>query len=288
MLIENPIQPVLSTPTGWQGALQLQFMRETEQTVLHHAYAQAPLKIQRPFYPESPRICHSVLLHTAGGIVGGDRLLMNIHLQPEAQALITTAAASKLYRSAGLTAKQVIQITVDAGACLEWLPQETIVFNGARFQQHLRVELAENATWLGWEITRMGRSARGEQFVQGEWRSRTQVWQQGRLVWIDPQWLLGSETIWNSPHGLSSCPVVGIMAFIGAVVSPELVTQVRSLGGSNDGKAEFGVTRLMSGLLCRYRGTSTLAVKTWFREVWNELRYQFLGRSACVPRVWLV
>jgi len=293
-------------PPGWHGSLNLVYAEQNGTTQLRHNQAQAPLKVQRPFYPEGSEVCHSVILHTAGGIVGGDRLSLNFHLEPNAQALITTAAASKIYRSNGLQARQTIQMQVDAGACLEWLPQETIVFNGAIYRQDLRIELAPGATWLGWEIARFGRSARGERFLQGEWRSHTEVWQQGRPLWIDRQWLPGKEEIFNSPHGLAGQPVVASLAWVGQPVSPEIVEKARNLWQQN---SEFrrvtpspphplslspslpslaGVTRLPSGLLCRYRGSSTAEVRNWFTAVWQLLRINFLGRSSCPPRVWQI
>ena len=249
-----------------------------------HTYAQAPLKVQRPFYPEGPNVCHSVILHTAGGVVGGDRLTLDLNLQSHAQALITTAAANKIYRSNGLEAAQAIHVRLEPGACLEWLPQETIVFDHALYRQDLRIDLEPEAHWLGWEITRFGRSARGEQFVQGNWRSHTEVWQQGRPLWIDRQWLPASKELFHSQHGLAGCPVVGSFAFVGRSVEPEQIEQARSLWNGSTG--EIGVTRLQSGLLCRYRGHSTIEVRRWFISVWQLIRLSFLGRSACLPRVW--
>ncbi|WP_434221503.1 urease accessory protein UreD [Limnospira platensis] len=114
-----------------------------------------------------------------------------MHLQENTHALITTAAAAKLYRSLGEVARQRIQIQVDSGAYLEWLPQESIVFNGAIYRQDLRIDLGPDARLLLWEINRFGRSDRGERFVQGEWRSQTEIWQQGRPLWIDRQHLQG-------------------------------------------------------------------------------------------------
>ena len=272
--------------TGWHGSLNLVYAHRGGTTQLIHSQNQAPLKVQRPFYPEGP-ICNSVILHTAGGIVGGDRLSLNFHLEPLAIALITTAAAGKVYRSNGLQAIQSIQMQVDADACLEWLPQETIVFNGAVYRQDLRVELAQGASWLGWEITRFGRSARGERFLQGNWRSHTEVWQQGHPLWIDRQWLPGGEEIINSPHGLAGQPIVGSLSWVGQAVSPDLVQQARSLWTAVAARqGEAGVTRLTTGLLCRYRGSSTTEVRNWFMDVWQLLRLSFLGRPACPPRVW--
>ncbi len=304
----------------WHGSLNLVFAKVQNKTGLIYNQVQAPLKVQRPFYPEGSEVCHSVVLHTAGGIVGGDRLDLNFHLQPEAKALITTAAASKIYRSNGLQARQSIHMQVDADATLEWLPQETIVFNGAIYRQDLKVELAPKASWLGWEITRFGRSARGERFLQGEWRSHTEVWRQGIPLWIDRQWLPGNEEIINSPHGLAKQPVVASLTWIGQPVSPEIVEKARmwqqqprfvgvglsdipvskqiissnppvptSAGENHQLQIpNFGVTRLPCGLLCRYRGSSTTQVRNWFTAVWQLLRVSYLGRSSCPPRVWQI
>ncbi|MFN6564836.1 MAG: urease accessory protein UreD [Nostoc sp. ChiSLP01] len=270
---------------GWHGKLNLVYADRRNTTQLIYTHQQAPLKVQRPFYPEGQKVCHSVILHTAGGVVGGDRLSSHIHLQPHTRALITTAAASKIYRSNGLQARQNIQIQVDAGACLEWLPQETILFNGAIYQQDLRVELATGASFLGWEITRFGRSARGEKFLQGEWRSHTEIWQQGVPLWIDRQWLPASEEVFQSFHGLAGKPITGSLVWLGDAVSPEIVEKIRVLG---NGVGEIGVTRLEHGLLCRYRGDSTSEVRNWFIDIWQVLRVSFLNRGKCIPRVWQV
>ncbi len=280
---------MIEVSNGWHGNLNLVYASSTGNTQLIHARSQAPLKIQRPFYPEGADVCHSVILHTAGGVVGGDRLSLDFHLQPNAKALITTAAASKIYRSNGKTARQTIKMQVDAGACLEWLPQETIIFNGAIYRQDLRVELAPGATWLGWEITRFGRTARGEKFLQGEWRSNTEIWQEKKPLWIDRQWLPAGSEIIDSPHGLGGEAIAASLAWVGRSVPPEIVQKARMLWADRNpdpNRGEAGVTRLASGLLCRYRGSSTTEVRNWFKDVWHLLRLSFLGRPSCVPRVW--
>jgi urease accessory protein len=107
----------MTSPKPWQGHIELLFQPEQEKTILRRSYAHAPLKIQRPFYPE-PNICHTIILHSAGGMVGGDRLSHNIDLAPSSQVLITTAAAAKIYRSNGAVAQQQIHINLDANAYL--------------------------------------------------------------------------------------------------------------------------------------------------------------------------
>jgi urease accessory protein len=285
-------------PDSWHGKLNLVYAHRQGKTQLIHSEGKAPLKVQRPFYPEGQEVCHSVILHTAGGIVGGDRLSLNVHLQPKSQALITTAAASKVYRSNGLQARQNIEIKVDAGACLEWLPQEAIAFDGAIYQQDLRVNLAINATFLGWEITRYGRSARGEKFLQGNWRSHTEIWQENKPLWIDRQWLPGNEEVFHSPHGLAGQPITGTLVWVGSSISTEIVEKAQllwkplhsdALLKSSVGNASHpltGVTRLENGFLCRYRGASTTEVRNWFISVWQLLRKSCLSRDNCLPRVW--
>lgn len=288
----NQILESTSDPlAGWQGNLQLEFAHREGATQLSRAFAQAPLKVQRPFYPEGSEVCHSVILHTAGGIVGSDRLSLDVSLHPQAHALITTASAAKVYRSKGAEAKQATHLKVAAGACLEWLPQETIVFDGANYRQNLQVELAEDSLWLGWEMTRLGRSARGEKFASGEWRSHTEVWQDGRLLWVDPQWLQGGSEMLTSLHGLNSYPVVASFALVGRSLPNEVIEKARQLwiersGREGDRPSEAGVTRLLSGMLCRYRGCSSLEARRWFIQVWHLMRLSCLNRPSCNPRVW--
>ena len=284
--------PSLETATlppaksGWQGQLQLAYARQGDRTQVVDAWAQAPLKVQRPFYPEGPEVCHTVSLHTAGGMVGGDRLTLTLQLQPQAHVLLTTAAAAKLYRSNGLVANQTVHIHIGAGGVLEWLPQETILFNQGLYRQDLRVELDPGAQWLGWDLTRFGRSARGEQFIQGDWRSHLEVWQQQQPLWIDRQWLPGSTDVFHSPHGLAGCPVTGSLVWVGQTVDPGLVAAARAAWQGDGTTGEVGVTRLQQGLLCRYRGTSTQDARRWFIAVWQLLRISYLGRPVCIPRVW--
>jgi urease accessory protein len=286
----------ISEPAGWQGCLELEFDRRQDETILSRSLMQAPLKIQRSFYPEGKDVCHGVMLHTAGGVVGGDRLHTQVKLHPGAQVLLTTAAATKIYGSEQ-ESQQQIEIQVAENAVLEWLPQETILFDGARYRQNVRVELEPGAIWLGWEMTRLGRSARNEKFLSGEWRSHLEVWQDSKLQWVDPQWMVGGGEMLQSLHGLEGSVVVGSFSFVGRAVSREFVAEVRAAlqipqgatpGGhlAECGGMEIGVTRLRNGMLCRYRGNSTMEARRQFIEVWELLRRDYLGRLECVPRVW--
>lgn len=275
----------INQPSSWQGKLELTFAEVQGKTQIARQYAQAPWKVQRPFYPEGATICHCVPVHTAGGMVGGDCLTADWHLQPQTRVLMTTAAASKIYRSTGAVAQQKISIQLEAGSCLEWLPQETIIFDGAIYRQDLRLELAPGAFWLGWEITRFGRSARGEKFLEGDWRSHTEVWRQGVPLWIDRQHLPAALS--STPGGLAGDPVAASLFFIGKTVETQVIQQIRHLWTLIGCPGSIGVTRLLEGLLCRYRGDSTQAARRWFVAVWQFLRPWYLSRTACLPRIWL-
>jgi urease accessory protein len=272
----------------WQGKLTLNYHYDREETRLNHQYSQAPLKIQRPFYPEGKAICHSVILHTAGGMVGGDRLSHNITLQPNANALITTAAATKIYGHHPQKSQQITHLTLEENAVLEWFPQENIIFDQSIYQQSLIVNLAPNANLFVWEINRFGRTARGEKFQIGNWRSQTEIYQENRPLWIDRQALIGGEMI-QAENGLGGYSVTGNLIYLGKPVSKEIINKIRELGLNSEIKGELGVTQsLGEGVICRYRGHQSSEVKTWFIQVWHLLRQVYLQRPSIYPRIWLV
>jgi urease accessory protein len=288
------MQPNPEPFPGWQGHLQLTYRYRQDKTQAIEHRGTAPLKVQRSFYPESAAICHNTILHTAGGVVGGDRLNIDIDLQARSRAVITTAAAGKIYGSNGAISSEHIVQNIGENACLEWLPQETIIFDGALFDRQLQVNLAATASWLGWEITRLGRTACGERFTHGVWKSATEVYRQGMPIWIDRQLLVGDEWI-DSANSLAGYPIVGTLAWIGVgslhstdstdrLVSKDLVNSARSLFDGDPLK--IGVTRLTEGMLCRYRGDSTTEVRRWFTDVWHLLRHSFLHSPPIHLRVW--
>jgi urease accessory protein len=281
----------LSSPamneTGWQGTLKLDYEYRQNKTVLAQSFVTAPLKVQRSFYPEGEEFCHTVMLHTAGGIVGGDRLSQSIQLQPKSQVLLTTAAASKIYRSDQRFAQQNINIQLAEQSYLEWLPQETIIFNEAYYEQKLHIELAAQAHFCGWEINRLGRTARGETFLAGEWRSRWEIWRAGKPLWIDRQQLIGSETTVQSPNALGGMPIVATFIWIGQAVNLADLQAARYLGETLIKQGKTGLTLTQGdGLFCRYRGDSTAEVRKWFSQLWDLLRSTYGQRQPIRPRVW--
>lgn len=244
-----------------------------------------PLAVQRPFYPEGPGVAHVLMLHPPGGMVGGDRLDIVLDVQSDAEALLSTPSAAKWYR--GLTrATQQVRQNVAERARFEWLPQETIVFDGADVEQVMRVDLKPAATWFGWDITRFGRSARGERFQHGAWRMSTEVWRDGVPLWIDRQRIDGGSRLFASRFGLAGAPVVGTAAWIGCTATPALVDAARAAWNETCTEGDAGVTRLEEGMLCRYRGPSSAAARAWFAKVWALLREHEHRGPATPLRIW--
>jgi len=149
---------------GWQAHLELGYAAREERTILAHRRHNGPLLVQKPFYPEGARVCHSTLVHPPGGIAGGDRLQIDVAADAGAHAVITTPGATKWYRSNGDVAEHRSDLRLASEARLEWLPQASIVFDAAQAKQTHRVSLQRNARYIGWDIVCYGRIARGERF----------------------------------------------------------------------------------------------------------------------------
>ena len=148
---------------SWHAELHLGFARNGEGTVLRENRHRGPLRVQKALYPEGDAVCQAILLHPPSGIAGGDQLAISVEVGAGARAQLTTPGAGKWYRSGGAEASQRIDFTVAAGATLEWLPQETIVFDGARARMETRVSLAADSRYIGWDILCLGRA--------GGWRA---------------------------------------------------------------------------------------------------------------------
>jgi len=280
----------------WTGEVALTFGSVNGCTKPIVTYTKAPFKIQRSFYQPESGICQVILLHTGGGIVRGDRLLSHFDLQPQTQVLLTTPAAQKIYRSDGLLSQQNITIQVQKDSILEFLPLETIVFKGAKYEQKTIVKLETGACFVGWEITRFGRTARAEYFDTGSWRSFLEVWQaqetnaekgHTRPIWIDRQQLIDPHALQSSPFGLNHQAVIGNMVLLGHRVSPEdQTTLAHSWKNGGYSAPTFTLTRTMEGLVGRYRGSSSHQARQGFIHLWQDWKRSILGKNPWIPRLW--
>lgn len=271
---------------GWSARLELSFERQGARTTLMRRRHAGPLAVQRPFHPEPDGTCHSYVLHPPGGVVAGDRLELSASLGPGAQALLTAPSATKLYRSrGGLHAQQEQRFSVGPGARLEWLPQETIAYDGARAALATRVELAPGASFVGCEILCLGRPVAGERFTRGQVAQRLEVYQDGEPLLIErARYAAGSEPM-AAAYGMHEQPVVGSLVCIGPARSPELLDELRALLALH-APGESAATELAFACVCRYRGRSVLAAQRALRAAWALLRRRCFHSEAVPPRIW--
>lgn len=281
----------------WHARLWLQFEATAAGTV-HQGGSTAPLRLQRGFRRAGGR-CELPILHTAGGLVGGDRLSLDVALAAGSSALLTSVAAQKVYGSvgrsrqapAGLWAEQQLRVTLAEGADLEWLPQELVLYAGGLYSQRQRVELAPGASWLGAEVVRLGRTAAGEQLGQGCWRSCLELVRHlpegSRWELVDRLELAGAAL--QAEHGLAGQPVYGSLVWaapepLAAAALADLLAEMRRARAGLEGEMDCGA--LEQGLVARYRGGSTTAARSWFTRLWAAIRRQRGLPEPELPRCW--
>jgi urease accessory protein len=269
---------------GWRATLALAFDRRGEKTVLARSQHFGPLRVQRPFYPESNGTCHVYVLHPPGGVASGDQLSIEADLEADACALLTTPGAAKLYRSSGTEARIVQHLRLAERARLEWLPQETIVFDGAEASTETEVDLAPGAVYVGWEIVCLGRPACAETFQRGRFRSALRVRRAGRLCYVERGDFAGGDPVLSQPWGLGGAPVFGLFVVADERADEDWVERVRDAVRSQAG--EFAVTLVSGLLLGRYLGRSTLDARASFESMFAALRPLYANSAAITPRIW--
>ncbi|MBE9241332.1 urease accessory protein UreD [Synechocystis salina LEGE 00031] len=252
----------------WQANLWLRYDRPGHRTRMVECLVQAPLKVQRSFYPDNTGQCQTMLLHTGGGMVGGDRLGYDVVLEAQSDVCFTSASAGKIYRSLGPWSEQRVNLEVGVDASVLWCPQETIIFDQARYQQNFSIRLQEQARFKGWEIVRLGRTARGEKFTQGHWRSSWEIWQGERLIWGERQQLIGAEQLYESPNALAGFTCLGTYVDLSRSFDQNLVNQAREMINGQGQSPQFGLSLTATqGLIARYRGDSTQEAKNIFTQL---------------------
>ncbi|HUJ88347.1 MAG TPA: urease accessory protein UreD [Burkholderiales bacterium] len=260
----------------WKAELALRFERAAGRTVLAARRHDGPLVVQKPLYPEGGEVCHAIVVHPPAGIAGGDELELSLRAGEGAHALLTTPGAGKWYRSAGALARQRLDFELAPGALLEWLPQETIVFDGALAALESEVRLAGDARYLGWEILCLGRTGSGERFARGEIRLDNRLYLDGRLAWLERGRIEGGGALLDSPAGLRSHPVCATLIAAGAQFDLAACRAIEDLA----------VTQLPQVLVARYLGDSSERAKHLLARLWSVLRPALAGRNAVEPRIW--
>jgi urease accessory protein len=274
-------QPIADT--GWRARLALGFERRGARTVLARRSHDGPLVVQKALHPEGDAVCHAIVVHPPAGVAGGDQLLIDIAAGEGAQALLTTPGAGKWYRTAGALASQRVRIEAAAASRVEWLPQETIVYDGARARIAFEADLAPDARLIAWDIYCLGRTGSGESFASGECRIETRLCRAGRLEWAERGILGGGGSALGSPVALGGFPVFGTMIVAAPAIDDDAICAARA---SRPATGEGAATRVAGVLLVRYRGASTEAARRYFTDVWRQLRAAVLGCEPIEPRIW--
>ena len=277
---------------GWIGALQLDYrnepLRGAPRTVVRDRH-DGPLRVLASLYPEAPGICHNVLVHPPGGLVGGDQLTIDLSVTEGAHALVTTPGATRFYRSTGATASQTLRAALKPGARLEWLPLETIAYSGCIARNALHFELAPGAEMMGWDVLALGLPASGQRFEHGSFMQAIEF--PGR--WLERGVVDAVDTrLLDSPLGWAGQRVLGTLWFaadsaLTAALRDTLLDAARSAADGHALQRSAGVTATHDGIVVlrvlapRVEPLMSLLVAVWSR--WREAAWQL---PACVPRVW--
>ncbi|MDQ1811778.1 urease accessory protein UreD [Massilia sp. CCM 9210] len=268
------------TQSAWQASLRLRFADDAGTTRLLERIHSGPLRVQKPLYPEGPRICHAIVVHPPGGVVGGDRLAVGVAAGDASHAFLTSPGAAKWYRANGKISRQDVLIEAGAGAAVEWMPQEAIFFNGAHVALEQRVELAANACYIGCDILCFGRRASGETFDSGTITQHTQIRRGGKLLWWEQGALHGGSAAMHSPLGLNGASVCATLVGVGKPAGGALIDAMRALDPA------LGITQIKSVFVARYLGNDSEGARRAIFSVWQLLRPHLLGCAAPLPRIW--
>lgn len=282
----------LSVPEGrdaaparsWKATLALGFRRDGERTRLAHRAHTGPLRVQKPFFPEGPGVCHVYVLHPPGGLVGGDSLELTLDVGPGAHALVTTPAAGKIYRSPAEPSRQVVEAQVGEAGTLEWLPQETIAFDQAHAHLQTRLHLARGARAAAWEILCLGRPAALEAFARGSVHNHVELYVDGQPRLVERSHFAGGTPQLHEPWGLSGRAALG--TFFVHPASTEGLEAARTVCHGRFGRALTSATLVDGTLVCRALDDDATQVRERFIRTWHTLRPTTLGRTATAPRIW--
>ena len=270
-----------------QAKLRLGFHADMGTTRLLDRWHCGPLRVQKALYPEDGAVCHAIIVHPPGGVVGGDELAIDIKVAAEAHAVITTPGAAKWYKSNGKRSKQNVQIELGTNARMEWLPQEAIFFNAAQVQLSQAITLAKGARYLACDILCFGRSASGETFQTGRIAQHSTIHRDGKLIWFEQGVLTGGSDVMTSALGLNGHSVCATLIAVGATVPTQQLDALRQQANLVvEGGASFGVTQLKGVIVARYLGDASETARTLMLLAWRHLRPAVMQREAIELRIW--
>lgn len=272
----------------WHASLQLDYTLQDSRSVARHRH-DGPLRILQSLYPEGDAVCHNVLVHPPGGLVGGDTLDIALTVEAGAHGLVTTPGATRFYRSPGEPARQRLHARLAEGARLEWLPLEALAYNQCLAENQAVFELAPGAELMGWDITALGLPAADQPFAQGSFAQHIEVpgvWlEQGRID-------AGDARLMNGPLGLAGQRCLGLLFFVaGAPIErtrrEAALDAARALIEAHPLRAQAGATsphpRVLAVRVLAPLVEPALDLFKQLRAAWRQELWQL---PATAPRVW--
>lgn len=272
----------------WNATLALDYTHQAGKTLAHFRHS-GPLRILQSLYPEGDAICHNVIVHPPGGLVGGDTLDLAFSAAPGTHGLITTPGATRFYRSAGEPALQRTRLDLQAGARMEWLPLEAICYNGCLAENHLTMTLAPGAELIGWDVTALGLPAASLPFESGSFRQHIEM----PGVWLERARMDATDTLlMNSPLGMAGNRCLASLFFVAgsklerhrrqlALDCAREVMQAHPLAayaGATSPDGQVVVVRVLSPVV-----EPAMAL---LKQVWQAWRTQLWQLAPSTPRIW--
>lgn len=285
--------PDLSTDASTQrrshvdGRLVLRVARQDGTDRLRDLFMHDPLRVLFP-RPAAGEKLQAVLATTSGGLVGGDRLTLEIAAGESAGLQVVGQAAEKIYRSAGADTQVALRLDAASGALLEMLPQGTILFDGARLRRTVTIDVAGDARVLTGEILTLGRTASGERVTRGLLHDRWHVRRDGRLVWADALALTGdiAATV-NAPSGFGGATTLGTLIYAGPDGERSLQL-ARGLLDQHAPEVRLGASLVDGIIVARFLSDDGAALRAAFGAFWRGFRCGACGLPDRLPTIWNV
>lgn len=275
---------------AWRADLKLDYTLESQRTVARYLH-QGPLRILQSLYPEGDQICHNVLVHPPGGLVGGDTLDIQVNVAEGAHALVSTPSATRFYKSGGQAALQQVTATLAPGARLEWLPLEAIAYNDCEATNRAIFNLAPSSELMAWDVTALGLPSSDMAFTKGHFQQHLEI----PGVWLERGNLRGDDTRWlNSPLGLAGQKCLASLVFAsGNNIEPQRAAQ--ALEAARE-VLEAHPLRLQAGVTCAHPQVIVLRVMSplvepsmdLLKKVWAVWRHTLWALPSTPPRIWSV
>ena len=269
-----------------KGKAKLSFEVDVNgKTRLNELYHSDPLRILFPNIPDKD-ILQAALVNISGGLVGGDKISVDMQIGRNAKALIASQSAEKVYRSAGADTEMEIKITVKPGSWLEFLPQETILFQGSRLRRQIKVSIEGDGSLVAGEILVFGRRGHGEYFKNGLIHESWEIERDGRLLWADTLHMdknIGSTI--NHPACFDGAVGMATLIYNGPNATDNLAVIQNLLADSNRDILS-SVTCINGVMIIRWIGKNSLDLRNEFGAFWSAFRNKIADLPAKLPRLW--